>query len=173
MSRDIGLDPVEKAREAALSMLDRTRKTRREIERRLVERGHPKDAIAAALERLERVGLVDDVEYARAFVRAKLARKPVSARVVRAQLRGRGVSEGDLERAFEETKVAAPEGERARAARALAPLLRRYRGLDAREARAKAAAALARRGFDYETVNDVLRDAASAHLGERVEARES
>lgn len=170
-------DPaVERAREAALRLLDRSRKTRRELERRLDAKGFAAPVVGAALDRLARVGVVDDVEFARAFVRAKLARRAVGMRVIEAQLRARGVSDADRARALLEldTEAArdeaeagdgAPEarvrrgggaGERARAERALAPLLRRWRGLDPREARARATAALLRRGFDHATARDVL-----------------
>jgi len=47
-------------------------------------------------------------------------------------------------------------GEQVRATRALAPLLRRYSALEPRDARNRCAAALARRGFDYETISCVV-----------------
>ncbi len=154
-------DAAAGAQEKALGLLDRSRKTRRELERRLRERGYEAPAIAEALDRLARVGVVDDVEYARAFVRSRLARRPVALGVVIGQLRARGVSAEDIERALAGAGAGGPDGldragERNRAERALAPLVRRYRNLDPREARAKIAAALARRGFDYDTVSEVL-----------------
>ena len=172
---------VERARETALRILDRTRKTRKELERRLAERGFAAPVAGQALDRLARVGLVDDVEYARAFLRSRLGRgRAVGMRVLEQQLAARGVSAADRTRAFAELAATAaaataasaaaegeadPEtavyeaggaGERARAERALGPLLRRYRGLEPREAKARATAALLRRGFDWATARDVL-----------------
>jgi regulatory protein len=168
-------DPaVEKAREAALRLLDRSRKTRRELEKKLTEREHGMGAITAALDRLARVGLVDDVEYAKAFVRSKLARRAVAMRVVCQELRRRGVADADAERALAELDAESgvderergdpnaalrrlgKAGERARAVRALAPLWRRYRALDPPARRSRCAAALARRGFDYDSVREAL-----------------
>jgi regulatory protein len=162
---DPGLGQVERAREAALRLLDRSRKTRRDLERRLGEKAFAPEAIAAALDRLAAVGLVDDVEYARAYARSKLARRPVALRVVRQELLRRGVAEADVEAGLarlEHDSLAGPElapggeGERARARRALAPLLRRYGALDPRERRSRCAAALARRGFSYSVIDEVL-----------------
>jgi len=167
------IDPaaVERAREVALRSLERTRKTRRELERRLATKGFDAPTVAAALDRLQRVGLVDDVEYARAFVRARLARRAVALRVVEGQLAARGISPADRAAALASLDAEAarepgdPEaglrktggaGERARAAQALAPILRRYRGLEPREARGKAQAALLRRGFDYATAREAV-----------------
>jgi SOS response regulatory protein OraA/RecX len=106
------------------------------------------------------VGVLDDVEYATAFARAKLARSAVALRVVRQELKRRGVPDADIERALAALDGAA--GERARAERALAPLWRRHRALDPAERRARCAAALARRGFDYDTVREVLEAAPDA-----------
>jgi len=162
---------VERAREVALRSLERTRKTRRELERRLATKGFDAPTVAAALDRLQRVGLIDDVEYARAFVRSKLARRAVALRVVEGQLAARGISPADRAAALASLDAEAarepgdPEvalrrsggaGERARADQALAPILRRYRGLDPREARGKAQAALLRRGFDYATAREAV-----------------
>jgi len=165
---------VEKAREAALRLLDRSRKTRRELEKKLLDKEYEPEAVSQALDRLARVGVVDDVEYAKAFVRSKLARSAVALRVVRQELRRRGVADPDAEQALAQLDAESPvdeaqrgdpnaplrrlggAGERARAERALGPLWRRHRALDPRERRARCAAALARRGFDYGTVSDVL-----------------
>ena len=162
---------IDRAREAALRLLDRTRKTRQQLERRLADKGFEAPVATAALDRLARVGVVDDVEYARAYIRSKLARSAVGLRVIEVQLRARGVSDDDRARALAQLAADAERddgspvhqaggaGERARAERALAPLLRRYRGLDPRESRARASAALLRRGFDYATARDVIQAA--------------
>src|SRR5262245_61775316 len=79
------------AQEAALRALERRRRTRRELERRLSNKGFDPAATREALDRLERVGLVNDLEYARAFLRERLGHRTVGARLVRGQLLTRGV----------------------------------------------------------------------------------
>jgi len=150
---------VEKAREAALRLLDRARRTRRELEKKLAEKGHAPEAVGEALDRLARVGVVDDLEYARAFARSKLARRGVALRVVRQELRRRGVPDADVALALE--PLEGPDGERDRAFQALAPLWRRHRGLDPPARKARCAQALARRGFEYDTVREVLEETES------------
>jgi len=153
-------DSVTAAHEAALKALERRRRTRRELERRLAERGFEPAAARQALDRLERVGLVDDLEYARAFLRERLGRRAVGARVVRNQLLTRGVPALLIDQALEETAAGAeaelPRSEVERARRALAQISRRYAALEPRVRRQRLAAALARRGFDYDTVAEVL-----------------
>ena len=50
--------------EAALTMLDRSVRTRGELERALVRKGYVSPAVSAAVERLAEVGLIDDTRYA-------------------------------------------------------------------------------------------------------------
>src|SRR5438034_1106879 len=59
------LDDAEAAREAALRLLERTRRTRSDLARRLREKGFGGPVIEEVLGRLGEVGLVDDAEYAR------------------------------------------------------------------------------------------------------------
>lgn len=153
MSRD-----VDGAREVALRALERTRRTRRELERRLAERGFEPEVVALALDRLEQVGLVDDLEYARAFLSQKLARRAVGQRLIRGQLLARGVSGAVADQALGELAVGeeSPRTEVDRARRALAQFARRYARLDARTRHRRLSAALVRRGFDYETVAEAL-----------------
>jgi regulatory protein len=153
-------DSAEAAHEAALKALERRRRTRRELERRLAERDFAPAAVRVALDRLERVGLVDDLEYARAFLRERLGRRAVGARAVRSELLRRGVPAALIDQALAETAAGGetelPRTELERARRALAQITRRYAGLEPRVRRQRLAAALARRGFDYETVAEAL-----------------
>src|SRR5213592_966094 len=66
---------AEAAREAALGMLDRARRTRSDLAGRLSEKGYAPAIVEQVIERLAAVGLVDDVEYARAFLAGRLARR--------------------------------------------------------------------------------------------------
>jgi regulatory protein len=55
-------------RQAALRLLERSRRTRSDLERRLLDRGYTRGAVDEVVARLQGVGLVDDVEFARAFL---------------------------------------------------------------------------------------------------------
>src|SRR5207249_2007035 len=54
-------------REAALKLLERTRRTRSDLERRLKEKGFAPGTVADVVGRLVEVNLADDAEYARAW----------------------------------------------------------------------------------------------------------
>lgn len=154
-------DP-DAAREAALRLLERTRRTRRDLAKRLRDRGYPAEVVEATLDRLAAVGLVDDVEYACAFLRGRAARRPSGRRRLEQELRGRGVAAEDVTLAFERFGAergvgegdAVDEAEGAR--RVLALAARRYRGLDPRTRRQRLYALLVRRGFDRDAIEAAL-----------------
>jgi regulatory protein len=155
-------DP-DAAREAALRLLERTRRTRSDLAKRLRDRGYAATVIEQTLDRLAAVGLVDDVEYACAFLRGRAARRPAGRRRLELELRARGVGAEDIAHAFERNAGEAPGPDEAEgASRVLALAARRYRTLDPRTRRQRLYALLMRRGFDRETIEAALKSAAAA-----------
>jgi len=155
-----GGDP-EAAREAALKLLDRSRRTRSDLARRLRDRGFEEAVIEQVLTRLEGVGLVDDAEYARAFLAGRWGRRPSGWRRLEADLRARGVPAEAIARGramLEEQSGAGDEVAAAR--RVVAQAARRYAALDPRVRRQRLWALLARRGFDGDVIEQALSDSA-------------
>jgi regulatory protein len=66
--------PARSAAEAALALLARREHSRRELERKLGERGYPADQIKGALDAASRDGYLSDERAAAAQLRAGLAR---------------------------------------------------------------------------------------------------
>lgn len=151
-------DP-EAIREAALKLLERTRRTRAELDRKLREKGFAAGAIGPVLERLAGVGLIDDVEYARAFLSGRLGRRAAGWRRLEVELRRRGVSARDAATAraglSEETGAT---DELALATRVLRQVAARYARLDPRLKRQRLYALLVRRGFEGDVIERALRE---------------
>lgn len=149
---------AEAAREAALRLLERTRRTRSDLARRLRDQGFAGATSEEVLERLAGVGLVDDVEYARAYLSGRWGRRPSGWRRLEQELRGRGVSSDDIatarERLVEQVGVA---DETTAARRVIDQAERRYRSLDPRTRQQRLYALLMRRGFDSETIQNALK----------------
>jgi regulatory protein len=72
--------------------LDRRPRTRRDLDRRLRERGYSRQGIEAVLDRFERGGLVDDRAFAEQFARERLRNRPVGPRWLSGRLRQDGVA---------------------------------------------------------------------------------
>lgn len=139
--------------EAALRLLERARRTRSDLARRLREKGYEAAVIDGVLDRLAGVGLVDDVEYARAYLAGRRHRRPAGRRRLELELRARGVGAEDIAAARAALdQDLGPQDDIGAARALLAQAARRYAGLDDRERRRRLWALLARRGFDPDTI---------------------
>ena len=150
------------AKEAALRILARGPRTEREVEGRLRERGYLGEAVERALERLRRVSLLDDRAFVRSFLRTELFKAAQGRRLLELKLRRRGVPDGlirELDAFLEDDpdlsgrSLASEEG---RAALGYAQLRRRYARLSPEVYRRRMQQALARRGFGWDTIRDLL-----------------
>jgi regulatory protein len=151
----------ERVREAALRLLDRQRRTRSDLARRLREKGFTSGTVDPVLDRLTEVGLIDDVEYARAFLAGRWGRRAAGWRRLEQQLRMKGVAAPDILAA--RAKLEEREGnvdEVSSARRAIAQSARRYAHLQPHVRRQKLWALLSRRGFDGDVIDRALREPA-------------
>jgi regulatory protein len=143
------------AHAAALRLLTSQARTRVELARRLADRGYEPAAVAGALERLERVGLVDDAALA-AAVAERRAEQGLDAPAIALELRDRGV---DPDLAAAAAAAAVPADERSARCRQVAEArLAQLAGLDRATTLRRLAGYLARRGYPPEVAEPVARD---------------
>lgn len=81
----------EKARRAALKMLERRAYSARELIQRLGRRGHDEDTSADAVAALAASGVVDDRALGESVVRSELARVPAGRALLEMKLVKRGI----------------------------------------------------------------------------------
>ena len=143
------LDEIEKAHERALNYLSYRPRSVDEVRRNLLEK-YPETAVEAVIERLERAGLLNDQEFARFWVENRDRFKPRSERALRYELRQKGISDADIDLALD----ALDEEDAAR--RAAEDRARRYRNADEETFRKRMSDFLARRGFSYGIIRDVV-----------------
>lgn len=143
------LDEIEKAHERALNYLSYRPRSVDEVRRNLSEK-YPETAVEAVIERLERAGLLNDQEFARFWVENRDRFKPRSKRALRYELRQKGISDVDIDLVLE----ALDEEDAAR--RAAEDRARRYRNADEETFRKRMSDFLARRGFSYGIIRDVV-----------------
>jgi regulatory protein len=141
-----GQASAERVMADAYRLLGHRARSRHELRRRLLQKGHDDAAVAGALERLAADGLLDDAEFARSYVADKRGLSRWGSQRIRRGLAELGVADevGDAALAA----AAAVEGDDAELERALAELGRRgapQAPLDA--ARRRAYQTLVRRGF--------------------------
>ena len=94
--------------ERALGLLAVRQRSRRELERRLVQAGFDHDEVSDELDRLEGVGLIDDEAFARAVVESRMGTRGESRRVVAGKLTQAGVAPEIAAAALDEAPDAVP-----------------------------------------------------------------
>ncbi len=80
-----------RAVDAALNFLSYRQRTGREVRRKLAERGFSPETIESAMGRLCAVGLVDDEAFVAAYVRDRLAHRPMGVRRMAQELYLKGI----------------------------------------------------------------------------------
>ena len=140
--------------EAALTLLDRSEKSARQVTDRLVRAGYVPKAARRAVARLVKNGLIDDARYAKRIAENAQA-SAAGVYALRRKLMGKGMDEETVEEAL---RGFDGEQQRAAAAKAAESCARRYEKLPPREAERKLAQALVRRGFSWEAAQCAARE---------------
>ena len=127
-----------------------------ELQQRLARVGVDDEAVRGALEDLERVGLIDDVAFARELVESRAGHRLEGDRAIRSALRAKGVDAAIGEAALIES---GGENEEARAAALAEQRAGRLSGLPAEKAYARLLSFLQRRGYGYGVASAAARRA--------------
>ena len=135
------------ALDKALTHISASMKTEREIREYLRRKGYLQDVCDYVAEKMKSYGFLDDGAYAKAY--AESAGKKKGGRLIRAELRRKGVADEEIEAALE---GASEEGA------AEAVLAKYMRGKPAdKKTMQKAYAHLVSKGFGFDTAKDALK----------------
>jgi regulatory protein len=143
-------DDEEIAYNKSLKYLAYRPRSTAEVMRYLREKGVGAEVSGLVADRLRRVGLLDDRAFARYWVENREAFRPRGRRLLRQELRAKGVND---ELVAEVLASVDEDGSAFRAALSKAP---RYARLDDEGFREKMSGFLRRRGFDYEVVRETV-----------------
>jgi regulatory protein len=153
----------------ALAMLAARPRAARDLERMLVRKGEPAEHVASAIARLIALGALDDAQFARQFIRGKIAGAGLSRRRLQSELWRRGVTRDVIDAALAEVLVEDEVDEDAQIAQVAAKKLRTLRSLDATTKRRRLYAFLARRGYDGSAIRRVIDALPGESEGETLE----
>ena len=137
------------ALDKALTHVSATRKTEKQVRDFLTKKGYLPVVIEFVLEKMRGYGFLDDGEYAEAYV--EFASRKKGGRLIRMELKAKGVSDEEIDGALEGLDGDTQET-------AAKTLLQKYmRGKEpTRENLQKAYRYLTGKGFDYETAKNAL-----------------
>jgi regulatory protein len=145
-------DEIDRALNATLNFLSYRPRSRREIEDYLRRKGIDQAAAPAVVARLERMGLVDDREFARFWVENRQTFRPRGVRALRFEMRQKGLDNDVIDTALEhiddEEPIAYSVGQKKQQS---------YRSLEGREFLTRMTQFLQRRGFPYGVSSSVAR----------------
>ena len=143
-------DPHDWARQIVLRQLTAAPRSRSQLEQALRRKDCPDDVAAAVLDRMEEVGLVDDVAYAGMLVRSQQAGRGLARRALAQELRRKGVDDETAQAALDEVD---PHDEEDRARELVAKKMRSMSGLDPVVQTRRLAGMLARKGYPLRAVD--------------------
>lgn len=130
-AQDAEPDPEAVARAIVLRRLTGAAQSRAQLADALARRDVPADVATRVLDRFTEVGLVDDQEYARMFVRSRHAERGLSRRALAVELRRKGIDDetaaaalADLDDEDEEVAARALVRRRLRTTTSLDPAVR-------------------------------------------------
>lgn len=145
-------DKVEQAYERALNFLSYRPRSEDEVRRNLRKKDVDEVIIEEVIERLTRVELLNDREFARYWVENRLQFNPRGLRGLRHELRQRGLADAIIADTLADLDVEAA------ARKAAETGARRLAGLEARDFRRKLQAYLTRRGFSYAVIAPLIEE---------------
>ena len=149
-------DPESVASNLCLRALTGAPKTRQQLADMLANKDIPEHAAETVLDRLTEVGLIDDAEFARAWVSSRQAGRGLARRALSAELRAKGV---DPEVAAEAVEVVGDDDEREAARRLVDRKVGAMRRLDRATATRRLMGMLARKGYNGGLAAAVVREA--------------
>ncbi len=153
--KDILIQKSEnEAKEVALRFLSFRRRTEKEIKDKLKKKDFDERAIKSTIDKLKEYDLINDSEFATAWVKERLAYKPRGKKLLRQELWKKGIRKDIIDQVTEELC----QDEDKSASELLEKIKKRYKNLEPKVARRRMLGVLLRRGFSYETVNHTIKD---------------
>ena len=144
-------DAINQAVNRAIDFLSYRPRSSEEVRQNLVKKDIPETVVSIAMERLQDLGYLDDLAFARFWIENRDTFKPRAPRALRFELRQKGIGDDILEPLFEEILDVQDS-----AYRVAMKQIRQYKGKTRQEFKHKLSGKLQRRGFDYGIIKDVI-----------------
>lgn len=154
--------PRRSTYERALDMLEARARAVTELRRLLIRKGEPEADVDAAIDRLRANGLLDDANFARQLTRSKAVGAGLSRRRIQQELSKRGVARDVTDEAIEQVFDEEGVDEEASIERVARKKLRMLANADDATRKRRLYSFLARRGYDNDDIQRVMRDVLEA-----------
>jgi regulatory protein len=146
----------KESKDAALKFLSYRMRSEKEVRDKLKKKEFANDLIDEVIKDLKRINLIDDSNFASAFVRDKISNKPQGKILLKQELWKKGIKDETIEKVLKEY-FEDEEEELNLAKNLLEKRKKRYENLDKNIAKRRMMSFLLRRGFSYEIVKQALK----------------
>lgn len=137
------IEQLSAAKNTILNILSMIPKTRKQLFDRLLEKGYREDISTAALDRLEEVGVVDDLAFAKLYASSRHSNMGLAPYAIKRELSQKGIPEEMIESVLEDFEDEEVEETALRLARSKAKLVKGA----THEKVKKVASTIARKGY--------------------------
>jgi regulatory protein len=142
----------KEAKDMALEFLSFRRRTEKQVKEKLKKKGFDEKTIKVTIDKLKEFDLINDLEFATAWVKDRLAFKPRGKKLLKQELWKKGIKNDIIEQIIEELC----QDEDKSALELLEKIKKRYKDLEPKAAKRRMFNFLLRRGFSYEVTRQVL-----------------
>lgn len=154
LQKILSSEEYKRACNRAFRFLAGRARSQKELEDRLARYDYPPSVVERVVAKCKNLKYIDDRQFAFQFARSRVAHKPCGAELLRLELFRHGIGEALIDEVVAD--VYRQHSERELAQKLAEKRLPRLQDLPPQKARARLAGFLKRRGFDWETVREVV-----------------
>lgn len=143
----------DKAKKACFRLLKVRPRSEGELRFRLSKKGFDKETIDKAILELSRIGLIDDLAFARLWVESRI-KKPLGINRLYFELKAKGIDKEIIEQVLNDYK--SPQKEEEIVRNLLKQKIKRFSSLDKNKMKNRLLGFFLRKGFSRDIVFDVL-----------------
>lgn len=144
----------KRAKDRALRFLSYRDRSEKEVRTKLQRIGYDADIIDWVITELKRLKFMDDQRFAQSYAQTQMLTRPVGEHYLRHELKNKGLEEPLIEQTIEQ--IYQDKDQSIVAMELAAQRKKRYKNLDQIKAKKRVSDFLLRRGFDWETVSEVM-----------------
>lgn len=148
-------DEIGFGKRVAYRFLNYKQRSEKEVRKKLKEKKLSDGSIDIVISSLKDLKYINDESYAKSYLQSKILRKPEGKRVLKMKLADKGIPKEIAESIISEQYP--PETETEKAAELLKKYEKKVRAKTPAEKKQKCFRFLLSKGFDFDTINEVLR----------------
>jgi len=148
------MDELEVFYNKSLRFLSYRSRSEKEVTDKLLKIKAPEEIVKTIIQKLKDYKFLDDFEFAKMFVRERSLLKNKPARVIKFELKQKGISEEIIEEVLIDSREEEKDLDKAK--EIIQRKIARYKGLDRFKKKEKLSHFLASRGFDYDTIKEAI-----------------